>query len=141
MGKSFVLRNRTGKAVGYIQQVGDMLRCGIHEPGEQKTCDLYLVDDCGSVHKKEIDAVIHEHKWRMEFVTITGGCLAMDGTILAETGKDISRRMQAHWVRKAAKERSLKHEEGAEKQSKRQENTAYPKKHWPPNPCCPENSF
>ena len=57
MGKSFVLRNESERAVGYIQQVGRTLRCGIHVSCGEPPFELYLLDASGDVNVKRMDDI------------------------------------------------------------------------------------
>jgi len=147
MGKSFVLRNGQGKTVGYIQQAGDDLRCRIHEPEERTPCSLYLLDSCGNIHKKEMNAIHHEYEWREEHMTVAGGCVAIGTRILADTGKEARRRIHTYMlVNVSVREEKGKRETVEENHvdTKRTGLAAQPRyfqRRWPPNPCCPETAL
>lgn len=143
MGKSFMLRDEQGKTVGYIQQAGEALRCRIYEAKGRIYCDLYLVDGVGNIHITKINAIHQEHEWRETHMTVTGGCVVLDGKILADTGEEARRRARAYLQQNAAvRESDVKREEIVERsQADKNKPAISLRRRWPPNPCCPENAF
>ena len=136
MGKSFVLRNEAERAVGYIQQVGNMLRCGIHATCGEAPFDLYLLDASGEVTVKRMDDTHNENEWRAESAVISGGCLVKDGRILADTGGQARIRVRQLLQKSTAASIFPKAPADQEKREPpRAKLPLHPERRWPPNPC------
>ena len=142
MGKSFVLRNESDRAVGYIQQVGRTLRCGIHASCGEPPFELYLLDASGDVTVERMDDIRGENEWRAESAVVSGGCLVKEGRILADTGDQARTRVQQQLLKNAAASVSPKApSEQDKREPPRAECPKHPERRWPPNPCCTDSVY
>jgi len=140
VGKSFVLRDNSGRAVGYIQQVGNALRCGIHEVDGDALVDLFLVYVNGEVSAKRINAMRPEHEWQEE-AAIYGGCVVMEGKILADTGREAKCSVKKHLQPNTdVGNREKRPERVRHEQDDQQKAARIPQRRWPPNPCDPASA-
>lgn len=142
MGKSFVLRDGAGKAIGYMQQAGDTLRCGFRADEKLVYMDLYVVDADQVITENSLNPNKCEHEWYVGGKAIAGGCLVTDRRILADTGTEAKAIIRRYLMRRNEPQY---HREDSENESKAEtalrEAIKHPERRWPPNPCCVNSTY
>lgn len=134
MKRIFVLRNRKGDAIGYIQQIGDMVHIGLSSEGEVFADNLFLQFRNGRMYCKKLEAGTKEEKWRDEN-EIIGGYLVYRSEVIADTGGFVKKEavFNLHEPFKTFKPKQ------SEAHKKSDERRMVSK--WPPNPCDPGNAL
>ena len=137
MRKSFVLRDGLGNVVGYLQQVGHYLRCGIRATLGETDCELLVLNTDRLLDTKALSTPETEFEWYREDGEIAGGCIVKDGRILADTGNDV--RDCVLRTRHCAKTEPCKEERNNTSIAcvRAPEDSKPYFLHWPHNPCCP----
>lgn len=134
MKKTLILRNRSGAAIGYIQQIEDMVHLGLSSEETVRYDNLFLQYKNGSIYCRVFERD-NKDEWKEEN-EITGGCLVYCNQIIADTGENV-RKAAIFKLPESLKPSNRKHSE-SQKQKQSGERRAIAK--WPPNPCDPVNS-
>jgi len=162
MGRSFILKDRLGTAVGYVSQGLGVLRCRLSEARPDMEIVLMYAD--GTEEKRAIDPSGAEQVWEEEDKEISGAVILAGERIAADTGVEVRRRYdgmtisarrqkqeKAEAVRKrysgvdggsthTAQSRKMppadEREEGAANGIMEKADTSvFPERRWPPSPC------
>ena len=88
MKKTLILRNQSGAAIGYIQQIEDMVHLGLSSEETVRYDNLFLQYKNGSIYCREIERGNKGEEWKEEN-EITGGYLAYCNQIIADTGENV----------------------------------------------------
>lgn len=154
MGGSFVLKDASGRAAGYVMQGTDAVRCRIGDAQGQLEARLYFAD--GSCERLALEPQ-KEQRFDETRRRLTGAAVAADGTLFADTGaaaraaferertqRQAAQRRQEHAARKIQSVPSAQPEEPqAAQRESRQTQTAFglPQRRWPPPPCMPQAAY
>jgi len=139
LGKSFVLKNREGKAVGYIQQREQGTRCMARTAEE--SAQIWLCFENGTSRLCAYETAGEEVQWAVNGETLRGACLLENGICMADTGEAV-RRAYANYImeRKQAESKPPVQMQNppAERKKEHPAVRRLPVRRWPPNPCAPE---
>ena len=136
MKKTLILRNQSGAAIGYIQQMGDMVHLGLSSEETVRYDNLFLQYKNGSMYCRELKRGNIGEKWKEEN-EITGGYLVYCNQIIADTGKNV-RKAAISKPLESLKPSNPKH---SESQEQKQSDVRRAFTRWPPNPCDPVNTY
>lgn len=137
MGKSIVFHGSSGEIVGYMQCAGKALRCGIRIAEQEKPGLLFVLYMDGTVEKKELEPNQADYEWFAERREIAGGCIVIDGRIIADSGIDINKRIQKLMPENKQCDRIEENEENLLKpNAEESEENKINVYRWPRNPCC-----
>ena len=83
MGKSFILKDRSGTAAGYISTGIGVLRC--RASGIREGMEAVLLYADGSHVSRLMDTAASEQEWKAEGGELAGGAIIGGGEIVADT--------------------------------------------------------
>lgn len=141
MGKSFVLKNKMGNAVGYTTQGLGLLRCRYKDV--QEGTKVVFRDINGSFIEKNLEASGAEHEWNDENRIMIGAAIVFEKEILADTGyemHDYKKQMVKTDIMKPVSsdlpdsdEEDDDHE--GKRATEREAQERMPQRRWPPPVC------
>lgn len=137
MSQCFILRSDSGKTIGYIQRFNQVCQCKVCEEECVKRCDLYLLDERGSIHMYVMKNFQIDPSWESNYGALAGGAIVNNDKIVAYTGEDIKHLVWKDIARRA--ERGIK--PSKQTQNRQEDRTCTHqrcRRRWPPNPCLPD---
>jgi len=126
MASSFVLKDTGGKPVGYLQQIGDKIRCRIHANIQQ--AEMMLLYSPEEWVQSILSGNGEECEWESGSKTLIGACLMKQGQLFSSTGDEVRRRYLHFACKKGKTEPVLEKQTSVE---------GFPERRWPPPPCVP----
>ena len=151
MGGSFVLKDASGRAVGYVMQGTDAVRCRVGSA--QGELNIHLFFDDGSCEARVLEPQ-KEQRFDGTKRRLTGAAVSADTMLLADTGEAARAAFERERMQQQAAQRGQDHpvrrpqsappdrteEARTAPREIRQTQTAYslPQRRWPPPPCMPQ---
>ncbi|MBQ4264207.1 MAG: hypothetical protein IJB85_01680 [Clostridia bacterium] len=150
MGKSFVLKDVSGRPMGYLMQAGDAVRYRI---SAAYAADVTLLFEDGAVYEHSVVAHSSEKSWTHGGRSLLGGYICREGEVILATDERIRR---CAWMMKApgSVQRKEDAQEGEQAEAKEQKTVLpdaleddpkddqaeealriLPDRRWPPPPC------
>jgi len=143
MGKSFVLKDASGRPQGYLMQSGGRIRCRMDAASD---AEVTLLFENGVSDAYSVKAHAPEQNWIHSGSQLTGGYVLEAGSLTLATD-DQARRCAALRLhapvqhkerpRDAAVQQAAPPEKKAAAPEK-QEHRSFPHRRWPPPPCMPK---
>lgn len=138
MRRSFVLKDQSGRAVGYMQQVQDEVRCRITHSDDRDGAEVIVFYDNGSSSRHAVSLSGVEHVWKKRESGILGACVMCHTSRIADTGKEV-RLLMAQCIGREPPPRT--DEPQAAAAVLKPKAAQMPQRRWPPHPCCPNASY
>jgi len=155
MGKSFVLRDQTGRPAGYLLQEMQTMRCRFS--GAEEGMEIILLHADGNHSRRGIAAYDNEIKWEEAVGALDGAVIIKGDAIAASSGMQAIRRFEGLQIGPMDRKRQTDasapdaiqscRQQMPEEITKREENSqrheiAYgnhlPERRWPCPPCWKE---
>lgn len=141
MGRSFVLKDKMGTAVGYLTQGLGAIRCRCM--GAKEGMRAIILNNEDQLMEYKMNPVCTEQEWKDEDKIIEGAAIVFGEEIVADTGETLRRRIENRLRMNACDqdfsegaELYKRHEKkNAEREWTRKEAGSFPQRRWPPPPC------
>ncbi len=147
MGKSFVLRDSAGTAVGCLMQGMDALHLSFR--GGRESDEIALLTGDGTWKKRRVGQQTDGGGWLLEMCDAAGALMLRDGEIMADSGTEMRLRFVTE-KRNTVSVKQTARQTVQETAVKRQERAAprendgqagLPERRWPPPPCFEAASY
>ena len=147
MGKSFVLKDASGRPGGYLMQGMREICCRADTPAQQA---VLLFEDGTSEERALCGG--QEAYWPGDGRMLRGGFICADGRMLLSTGEEARSAFERMTLQKYAawEEVRPRKEESPELERRQQtqnpdvpagETRVWPERRWPPPPCWPQAEY